>query len=154
MARSLKELDFAQAFFHSSAVSSGGDLLVDLADYCYRKTVYLNNVSTTDTGLNVGGCFRLPKHSSELLHVHVQVDPSKLDDAPATQEEIMQQTDEKRIDDQATHNPSMLLQRTQAISIPCTETTEGQDRFQLRDQCLDGAQIHFRERQFSSARCY
>ena len=33
-----------KAFFTSTAVAAGGDMLVELADYCYRRTVYLNNV--------------------------------------------------------------------------------------------------------------
>jgi hypothetical protein len=33
-----------KAFFTSTAVIAGGDMLVELADYCYRRTVYLNNV--------------------------------------------------------------------------------------------------------------
>ena len=33
-----------KAFFTATAVAAGGDLLVELADYCYRRTVFLNNV--------------------------------------------------------------------------------------------------------------
>lgn len=33
-----------KAFFTSTAVIAGGDMLVELADYCYRRTVYLNIV--------------------------------------------------------------------------------------------------------------
>ena len=33
-----------KAFFTSTAVAAGGEMLVELADYCYRRTVYLNNV--------------------------------------------------------------------------------------------------------------
>ena len=33
-----------KAFYHAAAVSSGGDMLLELADYCYRRTVYLNTV--------------------------------------------------------------------------------------------------------------
>mmetsp|Transcript_24978 Transcript_24978/g.82320 ORF Transcript_24978/g.82320 Transcript_24978/m.82320 type:complete len:423 (-) Transcript_24978:1254-2522(-) len=32
-----------KAFYHSSAVSMAGDSLIELSDYCYRKTVYLNS---------------------------------------------------------------------------------------------------------------
>jgi hypothetical protein len=32
-----------KAFYHSSAVSAGGELLLELADYCYRKVVLLNH---------------------------------------------------------------------------------------------------------------
>ena len=33
-----------KAFFTSTAVAAGGDMLVELTDYCYRRAVYLNNV--------------------------------------------------------------------------------------------------------------
>eukprot|EP00960_Hanusia_phi_P073438 768013-Hanusia_phi.AAC.9 len=33
-----------KAFYHSSAVSMAGDSLIELSDYCYRKTVYLNSM--------------------------------------------------------------------------------------------------------------
>ncbi len=33
-----------KAFYHSTAIASGSELLSELADYCYRKTVYLNAI--------------------------------------------------------------------------------------------------------------
>ena len=37
-----------KAFYHASAVASGSELLSELADYCYRKTVYLNTLNFDD----------------------------------------------------------------------------------------------------------
>lgn len=60
-----------KAFFTTTAISSTSDILVDLADYCYRRTVFLN-----------------------------QVDPAKIDEEPQGKEEIMAVTDEQRLDAQ------------------------------------------------------
>jgi hypothetical protein len=49
-----------KAFFTSTAVSAGGEMLVELADYCYRRTVYLNNV---DPNKVRASCVREPRPS-------------------------------------------------------------------------------------------
>ena len=38
-----------KAFYHATAVTTGGDLLSELADYCYRKTVYLNTIDSDES---------------------------------------------------------------------------------------------------------
>jgi len=46
-----------KAFYHATAVSSGGDLLVELVDYCHRKAVLLMHdaEAATQAGLPGGG---------------------------------------------------------------------------------------------------
>ena len=63
-----------KAFFTSTAVAAGGDMLVELADYCYRRTVYLNTVDPNTIE---------PESTKEQL-----------------KDEIMNQTDAQRVQEQ------------------------------------------------------
>ncbi len=51
-----------KAFFSASAVIAGGELLSELADYCYRKTVHLNAIASEDSPES------LPLSMDQILH--------------------------------------------------------------------------------------